>query len=230
MASVHGFQSEFQFLTFRIRQFMLNRYCQGYKVNQAIPLQIPEAEDKGNTFPADCMVSIAINADFLFGLRATIDEFTLSRLNKYSSVCNQIKSIATFPTTWVSLYMMILDSITDSKKDTFVATSTTYARHQFLVNAYLTNIDRPPADRRTTDNDLNHLIYSWHEKLLPIYLLSDLISPKLQAAVKESGMDKLVVDELGSLRASNRGLSIESKVWHQAVSSVVRWNDLFHVF
>ena len=184
-------------------------------MDQTIPLQIPQQSDSGETFRRDCMVAIAINADFLFSMRPRIDDFTLGKLNSYSSVSNQIKAIASFPTTWVSLYMMMLDSITNGRRDDFVSPSSTYELHQFLSNAYWPNADRP--DKRTVDNDLNMLIESWYTRVFKIYLLSDLVSPKLNDLVKVKKLDQLIMEEIASYKSSSRGQSIESKFWCQTV-------------
>lgn len=195
---------------------MLNRYCQGFKVDQSIPLQDDVKDDKGNTFRKDCMVALAINADFLFLLQNQVTGETLTKLNKYSSVCNQIKAIASFQTTWVSLYMMVLDSILEGRGDDFVSVSSTYEPHQFLVNGYLTNDQRPKV--KTWEKDLNILIEGWYTKIYEVYLNSELISPKLNEFLRAGNMEQIIRDEVALCKSSPKGQSVDSKLWYQAVS------------
>jgi len=166
------------------------------------------------------MVAIAINADFLFPNQRKISENTIELLNQYSSVSNQIKAQASFQTTWVNLWMMILDEITDGRQDDFMSKSTTYELHDFLMNAYLTTKERP--DNPSWDNCLNTLLEGWYRKIYKIYFNSDLISPKLAQAITNQNIREKIDQEISLYKAAIKSQSLESKHWYQQVCFPLR--------
>ena len=166
------------------------------------------------------MVALPIKTDFLFTQESVVTQKTTKLLNAYSSQCNRLKAMASIGTTWVSLYMQIIECVLDEDQCVNLPTISAYKPHQFLEHAHLSKDVRPQCS--TLTNDLNLLMEKWHYKIYHVYLLSDLVSTSLYKFCNGKDLTMVIHDEISLYKTNeigNKHQSIESKTWYNGV----RW-------
>lgn len=206
---------------------MLNRYCQGHRIKQSIPLRDSQTHEEGATFNRDCVVAKPTQANFLFAVKTIIDEETIAGLRCFGVGDNGAKTIAAFRTTWVNLYLTLTECVENYENtDTFHVNSTTHEMHQFLQNAYLPSKERKsiPDD---INNNMNRLLEHWYPKVYRHYFQSELVSDNIRKQIGMKGLEAMVSQEItNTIKISGKAQSIESKIWYQAVSDASRVTHL----